>query len=170
MRVRVGQIVDGDPIVRLAGGAAQELPGQLGLGRERPVQEAEGEPARFQALVAQQAVGDGQERPGRIVAGRAPEAAGDRADERTADAIGRAEPRRHEMLTGVVGRVGQGLEALVQTIDEGRGVVAPLGQLGPQRARRLEARGHEGLRSLGRRADGGLHHRHGQGAVVSTSR
>ena len=42
--------------------AAEELPGALGLARERPLEEAEGEPARLELGLAEQAVGDEQER------------------------------------------------------------------------------------------------------------
>ena len=58
--VRVGERIDRDPVAGLARGPAQELPGALGLGRERALEQAEREPARFEAVLAEQAVGDEQ--------------------------------------------------------------------------------------------------------------
>ena len=45
LAVRVGERVDGDPVTGFAGRATEELPGPLGLDRERALEEAEGEPA-----------------------------------------------------------------------------------------------------------------------------
>ena len=89
--VRVRQRIDGDPVAGLAGGAAQELPGPLGLGVERPLEEAEGEPARLELRLVEEAIGDEQERRRR---GRRASRCGTRAGRRPAAASGRRGPRR----------------------------------------------------------------------------
>ena len=86
LAVRVGERVDRDPVARLAGGAAQELPGALGLAGERPLEEAEGEPAGLELVLAEQAVGDEQERRRRgraRVASRNPRWTAARSGQRT---------------------------------------------------------------------------------------
>ena len=109
--VGMGEAVDGDPVAGLAGGPAQELPGPLGLGGQRPLEQPEGEPARLEVVVAQQAVGDEQERPDGIAPRGAPEPARHGGQQRPANAVVGPRPGRHEVLAGLVLRVGQGREA-----------------------------------------------------------
>ena len=106
--VRMGQVVDRDPVGSLARTAAQELPGPLRLGRERPFEEREGEPARLEVLLAEQAIGDEQQRGRAVAARRLPETADDGREQRPADAVRRAEARRDDLLALEVLRIGQG--------------------------------------------------------------
>ena len=91
LAVRVGERVDGDPVAGLAGRAAQELPGPLGLGGERPLEEAEGEPARPRARSRGTA---GRRRTGAASAGRRGSRSGSRARRPPAAASGRRGRRR----------------------------------------------------------------------------
>ncbi len=112
--VRMGERIDRDPVVGLARGPAEELPGALGLGRERPLEQAEGEPAGFEAVLAEQAVGDEQERRGPILAGGLAEAARDRGHQRPADAVDRPDARGDPLGALEVLRIGEALEAAAQ--------------------------------------------------------
>ena len=54
----MGEGVDGDPVAGLPGGAAQELPGALGILGQEPVEQAEREPARLELGLGVQPGGD----------------------------------------------------------------------------------------------------------------
>ena len=123
------QVVDRDPVGSLAGTAAQELPCPLRLGRERPFQEREGEPASFEVLLAEQAIGDEQQRGRPVAAGRLPETADDGREQRPADTVRRAQARCHELLAREVLRIGQGGEALAESVGERIGILEVVGQL-----------------------------------------
>ena len=104
-----GRGVDGDPVAGLAGGPAQELPGPLGLVGEGPLEQPEGEPARLEVRLAEQAVGEEQEGRRALAAGRVPEAARDGRDERPADAVDGADARARRAAgpRGTRGRRGR---------------------------------------------------------------
>ena len=144
LAVRVGQRIDGDPVSGLARGAAHQLPGALGLGGEGPFEEAEGEPARFELALVEEAIGDEQEgRGGRALRGVA-EPALDGGEQRPADAVDRSDPGRDALLTGQVLRVGEVGEACGQGRREAVGVVAELRQGGTEGLGRVAVRGDEG--------------------------
>ena len=150
--VGVGQVVDGDPVPSLTGGAAQELPGLLGLGRQRALEEAEREPARFEVVVAQEAIGHEQERAERVAPRGGLEPARDRAHQRPADAVGQTEARRDDVLAVLVLRIGQRAEAVGQAGGERLRVLAQVGELGAEALGGLDPGGDEGHRPLGGRA------------------
>ena len=104
--------VDGDPVGGLPRRRAEELPGPLGLGVERPLEQAEREPARLDA----RARGAGGRRGRGAVDGRsrrvaALEARADRDQQRPADAVGRPDAGRDAALALEVRRVGELVEA-----------------------------------------------------------
>ena len=104
----VGERVDGDPVARLAGGPADELPGPLRLvgdqsARAVPKANQRGSSSRL----AEEAVGDEEPRARAIAAGRLAEAALDGLDQRPADADDGADPGRDPALALEVLRVGE---------------------------------------------------------------
>ncbi len=110
---------------------------------ERPLEETEGEPAGFQLRLAEEPVGDEQERRRTVSAGGVPEAARDGREERPADAVDGADAGCDPLLAGEVLRVGQRAKAR----REGRGecvwVVGELGECRAERLGRLAMGGHE---------------------------
>ena len=56
----VGEAVDRDPVAGLAGRAAEELPGPLGVVDDESLEQAEREPALLERLLAEEAIGDEQ--------------------------------------------------------------------------------------------------------------
>ena len=127
-----GRGVHGDPVAGLARRAPQELPGALRVGAERALEQAEREPARLEAVLAEQPVGDEEQRGGPDIAGRAAEAAGDRRHQRPADAVDGADPRGDPLLPVEVLRVGEGPEAGHERRGEGVGVVDVVRQAGAE--------------------------------------
>ena len=103
----MGQRVDGDPVAGLARGAAQELPGPLGLGGERPLEEAEGEPAGLELGSRKSRSATNSSGVGRSprVALRKPRCDG--GEERPADAVDGADARRDALLAGEVVGIGE---------------------------------------------------------------
>ena len=170
--VRVGEVVDGDPVAGLAGAPPEELPGALRVGGEGPLEQPEGEPARLEMRLAEQPIGDEQQRRGPLAAGRVPEPA---ARRRPAAASGRRGPgrsraRRTAARPGTRGRRG------ARARGEGRSRTRP----GRRRARRGApellgrrlAGGDEGDRALGGRArarPSAVRHRGVAGRVAASS-
>jgi hypothetical protein len=102
----VGQRVDGDPVARLARGAAQQLPGPLGLGGERPLEEAEGEPAGLELASRKRRSATNRSGVGRPCGAlRKPRCDG--GEQRPADAVDGADAGRDPLLAGEVVRVGE---------------------------------------------------------------
>jgi hypothetical protein len=67
----MGQSVDRDPLGRLAGGAAHQLPGPLRVRGQEPFQVPHAEPADVAVAVADQATHDVEQRARRAVPGAA---------------------------------------------------------------------------------------------------
>ena len=107
LAVRMGQRVDRDPVAGLARGATEELPGPLRLDGERPLEEAEGEPAGLELSLPEQAIGKEQQRGRPVLLRRVAEAALDGGQERPADAVDGADAGRDPLLAGEVLRVGE---------------------------------------------------------------
>ena len=152
LAVRMGQRIDGDPVAGLAGGAAQQLPGPLGLGGEGPLEEAEGEPARLELALVEEAIGDEQERRG----GRALRArCGSRAGRRRAAA---SERRGSAPIPGATrcwpARYSGSARSARPAV---RAVAKPSGSLRELRqGRRRGPRPRHGARRRRRRLGGGL--------------
>ena len=121
LAVRVGQRIDGDPVAGLAGGATHQLPGALGLGGQRPFEETEGEPARLELALVEEAIGDEQEGRRRRALRGVPEAALDGGEQRPADAVDGPDPGRDPLLPGQVLRVRERREPLVRAVAKPSG-------------------------------------------------
>ena len=175
--VRVRERVDRDPVAGFASGAAEELPGPLGLDVERPLEEAEGEPARLELRLVEEPVGDEEERRRAHAAGRVAEAALDGSHQRPADAVDRADARARP----AAGRRGTpGSARRCEPLRQGRGeAVRVVGELGQGRAERLggvAVGGHErdgvgrGLAAnRGRRSRVAVHRSGGPGSTVTAA-
>ena len=111
LAVWVRQQIDGDPVAGLAGGAAHQLPGALGLGGQRSFEETEGEPACLELALMEEPIGDEQEGRRRGALGGVPEAALDGGEQRPADAVDGPDPGRDPLLSGQVLRVRERREA-----------------------------------------------------------
>ena len=105
--VGVRERVDRDPVTSLASRPAEELPRALGLDRERALEEAEGEPAGLELLLAEEPIGHEQERRRAIAARRVPEATRHGSEERPADAVDEPEAGRDALLACEVVRIGE---------------------------------------------------------------
>ncbi len=155
-----GEVVHGDPVGRLPGRPAQELPGPFRIRDQGAFEDREGEPARLELGLAEEPVGDEQERGRPIVTGGATEAANDRGEERSADAVDRAETRSDANLARAIRRVGQTSQAIAQGLRERIGLADALRD---RRAERLGGREmgiDEGYGQVrGRAARSGFHRR-----------
>ena len=109
--VGVGERVDGDPVARLAGRPAQELPAALRISGQEPVEQAEGEPAQLELAFVEEAVGQLEVARRPFRPGRLAEAAVDSRAERPAHAEGRPESGRDPLLALEVLGIGQPGEA-----------------------------------------------------------
>ena len=150
----MGEVVDGDPVARLARGAPEELPGALRVGGQRPLEQAEGEPAGLEVRLAEQAIGDEQQRRRPVAAGLAAEPARDRRQERPADAVDRADAGRDVAHALLVLRVREALQPAPKGARERVRIADVVGERGPERLGRGLAGGDERDRALGRRARG----------------
>ena len=121
---------------------------------ERALEEAEGEPAGLELLLAEEPVGDEQERRRAIAARGVPEAAGDGGEERPADAVDEPEAGRDALLAGEVLRIGERAEAGGQRPREAVGVVGELGEGRAEGLGRLAMGGDERDGALGDLAPG----------------
>ena len=145
LAVRVGERVDGDPVAGLAGGAAEELPGPLGLVGERPLEQAEGEPAGLELGLAEEAVGEEQERRRR---GRPWSRCGSRAGRPRAAASGRRGRRRSRARPaagrrGTPGRRGRA-RPRVRAVAKASGSLASSASEAPRASAGVAMGGDEG--------------------------
>ena len=134
-----------------------ELPGALGIVRQEPVEQAEGEPARLELGLREQAAGELEVTDGALAPRRRPEAALDGGGQRPAHPVGAPDARCDPLGPGPVVGIGQSAEPP----REGRGErVGVADQLGQPRAERLRSRLAFGDQLDGtggdRRATGGL--------------
>jgi hypothetical protein len=96
-------------------------------------------------LLFKQSLGKPQRRRGRSLGQRPAQLIGDCVDERPANTDHLSAARRHALLLGGIGFVGQASESLVQDGNERLRIVDQLGQRLAQRARLGQALGDERL-------------------------
>ena len=153
--VRMGKGIDGDPVARLPGSPSKKLPGPLRIGRQEPVEEPEGEPARLEPGLIEQAVGELEVAGRPFSPGGLPKAAVDGGAERPADPVGGPEAWGDAMLAVEILGVGEGRKAPSQGSGKGIRICRQVGQAAPELDRRGLVLGDEGH---GPRADLGRRH------------
>ena len=126
--VGVGEVVDGDPVARLARRPSEELPGAFRVGGEGPLEQPEGEPARLEMGFAEQPVRDEQQLGGPLAAGLVPEPAARRRPGAAGGrrGRGRSRGRRTACPPGIPGPRGPPVRA------EGRSRTHPGRRRGPR--------------------------------------
>ena len=105
--VRMGERVDRDPVAGLTRGAAHQLPRPLRLHGQRPFEDPEGEPARLEVILVEQAIGQEQEGRRTVVLRGDPETARDGGHQRPADAVDGTETGCDTLLSLEVCGVGE---------------------------------------------------------------
>src|SRR3954451_6047011 len=124
--------IDADPVTRLAPGAAQELPCPFALHRQGAFEETEGVPARLELGLAEEPIGDEQERRRAVGTSRIAKATCDGRQQRPADAVDGTDAWSDALLAGEVLRVGEAAKRRGQRLGEPVRVVEVLGEVATQ--------------------------------------
>ena len=169
VRRRCARRVDGDPVTGLARATPEELPGSLRIGRQRALEDVEGEPASLQVGLPEEPIRDVQERGRRIVACGRAEPSLERTEVRRSDPVDGPESGGDAILACPVRTIREGSQAGIQGSREGIGIADPVGEGGADRfciglplgdgchgPRRGGAGGSQGRHGLGSPARDGI--------------
>ena len=150
--VWMGQVVDRHPVIGLASRPAEQLPGSLRFRGEGPLEQPEGKPAGLEVGLAEEAIGDEQQRRGGVAPRFVAEATGDRGQQRPPDAEDRADTGGDKLHAFLVLGVGEPFQPASQRRCERVRVADQLRQVEAERLGVGLVGGHEFDGALGRGA------------------